>query len=355
MRPSHVSSTGRTILVVDDQEETLRTIRKLLEREGHAVLTADRGSKALALLEKHDVQVMLIDYFMPVMSGELLIRAIRNRNTTAQIILQTGYSGEQPPREMMRRLAIQGYHDKCEGPERLLLWVDAALKNYDSITQLNGLRTTAQPPVGVTDEFRRRLNGIVGSAGLARRGSLGSVSTEVATLLDDVIENGTTLLELLDGSPDPAARNPQPKPAALEAVDLAAFLRAAVLPTATGLRLDLPDEPMLVSANRTTLRFVIDDLVRTATKGAPGTIVLSLAADAEGRIALCIGREPGGMPAADTKEVPDVAVPRAVARAMGGDVVVEGESGRCTLTLVLPTSERPHGETDPPVATRGVA
>jgi signal transduction histidine kinase len=45
-----------------------------------------------------------------------------------QIILQTGYSGEKPPREMLKLLDIQGYHDKSEGPDRLLFWVDVALK-----------------------------------------------------------------------------------------------------------------------------------------------------------------------------------------------------------------------------------
>jgi putative nucleotidyltransferase with HDIG domain len=35
-----------------------------------------------------------------------------------------------PAREMLRELEIQGYHDKSEGAEKLMLWVDAALKSY---------------------------------------------------------------------------------------------------------------------------------------------------------------------------------------------------------------------------------
>ena len=65
---------------------------------------------------------------MPQMNGEQFIQEVRKLDEDVQIVLQTGYSGEHPPRDMLRALAVQGYHDKSEGPDRLLLWVDVALK-----------------------------------------------------------------------------------------------------------------------------------------------------------------------------------------------------------------------------------
>ena len=114
--------------MVDDQEETLISTRLLLEREGHRVVTAPNGQAALACLREDPADLVIIDYFMPRMSGEQLVEAIRERDQDVQILLQTGYSGEKPPNEMMQTLAIQGYHDKAEGPDRLLLWVRASLK-----------------------------------------------------------------------------------------------------------------------------------------------------------------------------------------------------------------------------------
>lgn len=130
---SVVQQSRHTILVVDDQEETLISNRLLLEREGHRVLTAMSGEEALALFRPGEVQLIIVDYFMPRMSGEEVILALRERDAEVQILLQTGYSGEKPPREMLRELAIQGYHDKTDGPERLLLWVDVALKAADQV------------------------------------------------------------------------------------------------------------------------------------------------------------------------------------------------------------------------------
>ncbi|HVN29632.1 MAG TPA: response regulator [Candidatus Binataceae bacterium] len=120
--------SGFSILVVDDQEETIISSKLLLEREGHRVETALGGLEALKLFREHRFDLAIIDYFMPQMNGEELVRAIRNIDSEVQIILQTGYSGEKPPREMLKLLDIQGYHDKSEGPDRLLLWVDVALK-----------------------------------------------------------------------------------------------------------------------------------------------------------------------------------------------------------------------------------
>jgi signal transduction histidine kinase len=133
------AASGYTILVVDDQEEALMSTRFLLEKDGHRVLTATSGEEALALFRPGEVQLIIVDYFMPGMSGEELVQEIRQRDQDAQILLQTGYSGEKPPREMLRLLDIQGYHDKVEGPERLRLWIDVALKAY---TQLKKVRET---------------------------------------------------------------------------------------------------------------------------------------------------------------------------------------------------------------------
>ena len=89
-----VEPSGYSILVVDDQEETLVSSKLLLEREGHRVLTAVGGREALSLINEEQFDLIVVDYFMPQMNGEELVRAIRKIDADVQIILQTGYSGE---------------------------------------------------------------------------------------------------------------------------------------------------------------------------------------------------------------------------------------------------------------------
>ncbi|HVM94917.1 MAG TPA: hybrid sensor histidine kinase/response regulator [Candidatus Acidoferrales bacterium] len=159
MRKLSVSQSNcHTILVVDDQDEALTSVRQLLEREGHRVLTAVSGERALTLLKEHEVHLMLVDYFMPRMTGEELVRRIRQFDPYMQIILQTGFSGDKPPRRTLADLDIQGYHDKSEGPDKLLLWVDVGLKAYRLIRQLREReRLQAELVANVSHEFRTPL------------------------------------------------------------------------------------------------------------------------------------------------------------------------------------------------------
>jgi len=129
-------TSGYTIVLADDDPDYLEATRLLLESEGHDVLCATNGIETLALLRERRAHLLLLDYFMPGMTGEEVVVKLRQQNPYIQIILQTGYANERPPREMLRRLDIQGYYDKSEGPDRLLLWTDAGLKAASAIQRL---------------------------------------------------------------------------------------------------------------------------------------------------------------------------------------------------------------------------
>ena len=148
-------ASGYTVLVIDDSLEILESSRRLLEAEGHRVLTAPNGKEGLATLEKERVHLILCDYFMPEMTGEEVVRKIRESNRLVQIILVTGYSGEKPARVMMRELDIQGYHDKGQGADLLLLWVDAALKSYRHVLGMEKHRTGLRFILDITPDLHR--------------------------------------------------------------------------------------------------------------------------------------------------------------------------------------------------------
>lgn len=148
-------TSGYTILLVDDNLEYREATRFLLEHEGHTVLTAENGPDALAIIKENQVDLLLLDYYMPEMTGEEVVYELRKFNPTIQVILQTGYSSEQPPRELLRRLDIQGYYDKSEGPEKLLLWTDVGLKAAYSIQLLTKSRQGLQYILNITPEMHK--------------------------------------------------------------------------------------------------------------------------------------------------------------------------------------------------------
>jgi two-component system, cell cycle response regulator len=155
MRKSNVEPTGRTILLVDDNVDYLDAMRLLLEREGHRVLGAYDGAQALQVIHENPVDLLLLDYFMPGMTAEEVVAHLREFNPYVQVILQTGYVSEQPPRDMLQRLNIQGYYDKSEGPEKFLMWVDVGLKAASTVQFLNSNRQGLHYVLDVTPALHK--------------------------------------------------------------------------------------------------------------------------------------------------------------------------------------------------------
>ena len=159
--------SGYTVLVVDDQEEALRSTRRLLERDGHRVLLASSGQEALDLFHRERPQLLVVDYFMPGMTGEEVVREIRREDDDVQILLQTGYSGEKPALEMLEALDIQGYHDKTDGAQRFLVWVRACLKAHLQLQRAREAeRLKSQFLANMSHELRTPMSGVLGGISL---------------------------------------------------------------------------------------------------------------------------------------------------------------------------------------------
>jgi CheY-like chemotaxis protein len=80
------------ILVVDDDAAVQVTVRLLLERAGHSVVTADDGRKGLALCRTGDFDLLFLDIFMPGMDGFETMRMVRQHRPLLPIIVISGQS-----------------------------------------------------------------------------------------------------------------------------------------------------------------------------------------------------------------------------------------------------------------------
>ncbi|MGH7894450.1 MAG: ATP-binding response regulator [Candidatus Binatia bacterium] len=161
------SSDAYTILVVDDDQEVLIYLRAYLERNGHRVLTAASAEEAVKVFLANDVHLLIVDYVMPGMDGAQLVRAIRGFDPFIQIVVQTGYAAQKPPQHVLDELDIQGYHDKMDGPQKLMTWVTVCLRTYRLIRRLREReKAQAELITNVSHEFRTPVNVIHGYVSL---------------------------------------------------------------------------------------------------------------------------------------------------------------------------------------------
>ena len=78
------------ILIVDDDAAVQATIRLLLERAGHSVVTAGDGRKGLAQFEAGDFDLLFLDIFMPGMDGFETMRMVHQLRPLIPIIVISG-------------------------------------------------------------------------------------------------------------------------------------------------------------------------------------------------------------------------------------------------------------------------
>ncbi len=82
----------RTLLLLDDEENVLRSLVRLLRRDGYRLLTASSVSEAFDLLARNDVQVVLSDQRMPDMSGTEFLARVRDLYPDTVRLALSGYT-----------------------------------------------------------------------------------------------------------------------------------------------------------------------------------------------------------------------------------------------------------------------
>ncbi len=119
--PAPAAEEARTILVVDDERTIRDSMRAVLEAQNFRVLTAAQGESGLAVYraQRAEIQLVITDIMMPVMTGVEMIRQIRAADPTIKIIAMSGLNEEAHGPE----LAEQGVTDLLlkpfDGPELL--------------------------------------------------------------------------------------------------------------------------------------------------------------------------------------------------------------------------------------------
>ena len=135
-----MSKQGASILVVDDEREIVRALRRSLSAHGYTVFTASSGEEALQVVAQHRPDLLLLDLLLPGMSGLEVCRRIREESNVPIIVLSVK-DAEHDKIEALD-LGADDYVAKPFGIEEVLARVRVAL------------RRLAQAPSGTEPRFQ---------------------------------------------------------------------------------------------------------------------------------------------------------------------------------------------------------
>jgi len=80
-----------SVLVVDDEENLLMLLDKILSKEGYQVKTAIRASEALEVFDQTDIAIALIDIRMYPIDGIALLVEIKKRSPSTHVLMMTAF------------------------------------------------------------------------------------------------------------------------------------------------------------------------------------------------------------------------------------------------------------------------
>lgn len=115
-----------TVLVVDDEAKILEIVKAYLQKEGYAVLTAERGEAALNLAAKANPDLIVLDLMLPDINGEDICRRLRQTSQVPILMLTAKVSEEE--RVAGLAMGADDYLTKPFSPRELVARVGAILR-----------------------------------------------------------------------------------------------------------------------------------------------------------------------------------------------------------------------------------
>lgn len=140
------------IIAVDDEGGILESLSVFLKGTGYDFVGITDPLEAIERVKEEHFDMMLLDFMMTPLHGDEVVEEIRKFNKELYILLLTGHKDLAPPLETIKRLEIQGYCEKSDKPDQLLLLVESGIK---SIKQMHEIKRINEELTETNDKLEK--------------------------------------------------------------------------------------------------------------------------------------------------------------------------------------------------------
>ena len=126
-------SDSYKIIAVDDESGIIDSLSVFLKHSGYKLTGITDPYEAIERIKTEHFDLMLLDFIMTPIHGDKVVEEIRKFNQELYILLLTGHKDLAPPLETIKRLSIQGYCEKSDKFDQLLLLIESALRSVEQM------------------------------------------------------------------------------------------------------------------------------------------------------------------------------------------------------------------------------
>ncbi len=124
------------IIAVDDEEGIIDSLSVFLKRTDYEFIGETDPVRAIEKVKQEHFDLMLLDFMMVPLHGDEVVEEIRKFNKELYILLLTGHKDLAPPLETIKRLDIQGYCEKSDKFDQLLLLIESGIKSIKQMQEI---------------------------------------------------------------------------------------------------------------------------------------------------------------------------------------------------------------------------
>ena len=124
------------IIAVDDEEGIIESLSVFLKRTDYEFVGITDPVEAIETVKREHFDLMLLDFMMTPLHGDEVVEEIRKFNKELYILLLTSHKDSAPPLETIKRLDIQGYCEKSDKFDQLLLLIESGIKSIKQMYEI---------------------------------------------------------------------------------------------------------------------------------------------------------------------------------------------------------------------------
>ena len=133
------SNASYKILAVDDEQGIIDSLSIFLKRSGYSFTGITNPEEAIERIKHEHFDLLLLDFIMTPLHGDQVVEEIRKFNKELYILLLTGHKDLAPPLETIKRLDIQGYCEKSDKFDQLLLLIESGIKSVEQMKEIKSI------------------------------------------------------------------------------------------------------------------------------------------------------------------------------------------------------------------------
>ena len=145
------------LLIVDDEEQFLDSIRQSLEVRDFNVVTVNRGEKALAEARSQPFDIALVDLKMPGIDGEETLKALKAEHKVMEVVILTGHGTIDSAAACIQSGAYSYLQKPCELERLLETLASAYKKKVMHVRKLEEEKLDAMLKISMTESPREIL------------------------------------------------------------------------------------------------------------------------------------------------------------------------------------------------------